>query len=50
MCHELDWREWNLLREEERREEEEPRVIEVVAEDEAEPVLEPDRERELVRA
>ena len=51
MCHSLRWQEWELLREEERREDEEPRVITVVHEpdaEEAEPEREP--ERELVRA
>jgi hypothetical protein len=51
MCHSLKWEEWELLRDEERREDEEPRVIKVEHEREAEePELERDPERELVRA
>ena len=51
MCHSLRWQEWELLREEEWREDEEPRVITVVHEPEAEePELEREPERELVRA
>jgi hypothetical protein len=51
MCHSLRWQEWELLQEEERRKDEEPRVIEVVDEPEAEePEFERDPERELVRA
>jgi hypothetical protein len=52
MCHSLKWEEWELL-EKERRTDEEPRVIEVAHEREAEePELERERdtERELVRA
>jgi hypothetical protein len=50
MCHSERWMEWELL-EKERREDEEPRVIEVVHEPEAEePEVERDPERELVRA
>ena len=49
MCHSLKWQEWELLQEEERRKDEEPRVIEVAHEPQAE---EPEREpeRDLVRA
>jgi hypothetical protein len=52
MCHSLRWKEWELL-DEERRTDEEPRVIEVVHEpepEEAELERERDPERELVRA
>jgi hypothetical protein len=52
MCHSLRWQEWELL-EEERRTDEEPRVIEVAHERETEePEVERERdpERELVRA
>jgi hypothetical protein len=51
MCHHLEWQDWELLQGEERREDEEPRVIKVTAEPEAveaEPEREP--ERELIRA
>ncbi|HEV2712676.1 MAG TPA: hypothetical protein VGU26_06240 [Gaiellaceae bacterium] len=51
MCHHLSWEDWELLQAEERRENEEPRIVEVTAEPEpveAEP--ERDRERELIRA
>lgn len=51
MCHSLRWRDWELLEDEERREDEEPRVIQVDAEPEpveAEPERDP--ERELVHA
>lgn len=51
MCHGLSWREWELLRDRERREDEEPRVVEVAAEPEAvEPEPEREPERELVHA
>jgi hypothetical protein len=51
MCHHLEWQDWELLREEERREDEEPRVIEVTAEPEnVEFEPERDPERELVHA
>jgi hypothetical protein len=51
MCHSLKWQQWELLRDEERREDEEPRVIEVTAEPETvEPERERDPERELVHA
>ena len=51
MCHHLEWQDWELLKDEQRREDEEPRVIEVTAEPEAfeaEPERKP--ERELIRA
>jgi hypothetical protein len=51
MCHSQRWQEWERLMDEERREDEEPRVIEVAAEPEAvEPEPERDPERELVHA
>ena len=53
MCHSLRWQEWELLREEERREDEEPRVIRNEPEPEpveVEPERTPERERELIRA
>jgi hypothetical protein len=47
MCHHYEWRDWDLLRDEQRREEEDPRIVEVTTEPEAvEP--EPEPERELV--
>lgn len=52
MCHSQSWQEWELLRDEERREDEEPRLVEVevTAEPEAvEPEPERDPERELIR-
>jgi hypothetical protein len=50
MCHSLRWKEWELL-DEERREDEEPRVIEVADEPEAvEPEPEREPERVLIRA
>lgn len=51
MCHSLKWEEWQLLEEEERREDVQPRVTEVASEPEA-PEAEPEREpeRELIRA
>jgi hypothetical protein len=50
MCHHLEWQDRELLKDE-RREDEEPRVIEVTAEPEA-VEAEPEREseRELIRA
>jgi hypothetical protein len=49
MCHSLKWEDWKLLQQEERREDEEPRV-EVTSEPEQfEPEPERDPERELVR-
>jgi hypothetical protein len=49
MCHHLESQDWTLLKDEERREDEEPRVVEVAGEPEAvEPEAEP--ERELVHA
>ncbi|HET7855838.1 MAG TPA: hypothetical protein VFL41_05225 [Gaiellaceae bacterium] len=49
MCHSLKWENWELLDEEERREDVEPRVIEPEPETvEPEPARDP--ERELVRA
>jgi hypothetical protein len=51
MCHSLRWQEWERLMDEERREDEEPRVIEVAAEPETvEPEPEREPERELVHA
>jgi hypothetical protein len=51
MCHHLSWEEWELLQVEKRREDEEPRIVEVTAEPEAvEAEPERDRERELIRA
>jgi hypothetical protein len=53
MCHSSRWQDWELFRDEEPREEEEPRVFgdEPEAEaEEAEPVRTPERERELIRA
>lgn len=51
MCHHLSWEEWKLLLDEKRREEEEPRIVEVTTEPEAvEAEPERDRERELIRA
>jgi hypothetical protein len=49
MCHSR-WKEWETLLDEERREDEEPRVIEVAGPDAFEAEPEPDPERELVRA
>jgi hypothetical protein len=51
MCHHLEWQDLQLLKDMERREDEEPRVIEVTAEPEA-VEAEPERvpERELIRA
>jgi hypothetical protein len=48
MCHSRRWQEWELLNEE-RREDEEPRVVEVAPERELEPVPEPERERDPER-
>ena len=50
MCHSLKWENWELLDEEERREDVEPRVIEVAEPEAPEPEPERDPERELVRA
>ena len=51
MCHSLKWEDWKLLQLEERREGEDPRVVEVASEPEAvEAEPERDPERELVRA
>jgi hypothetical protein len=45
MCHHLELQDWELLKDMQRREDEEPRVVEVAAEPEAvEPETEPDRE------
>ena len=50
MCHSMKWHDWELLQDEERREDEEPRVIEVASEPEAvEPEPEREPERELIR-
>ena len=55
MCHSLSWKEWEVLADEERREDEEPRVFGDEAqpeavEVEAEPKRTPERERVLIRA
>ena len=47
MCHHMTWEEWQLLQDEKRREELEPRTIEVSAD--SEPVVEPEPEREPER-
>jgi hypothetical protein len=51
MCHSLKWQEWELLMEEERREDAEPRTIEETEREPAEPEVERERdpERELIR-
>jgi hypothetical protein len=49
MCHHLEWERWELLRDEERRADEEPRAVEVVVEEPTEAEPERDPERELVR-
>jgi hypothetical protein len=46
MCWSSDWEEQELLKDEERREADERRIVEVAREAE---VTEPERERELVR-
>ena len=51
MCHHMTWEEWQLLQDEKRREDVEPRVVEVASEPEAaEPEPEREPERELIRA
>jgi hypothetical protein len=46
----MKWHDWELLQDEKRREDEEPRVIEVASEPEAvEPEPEREPERELIR-
>jgi hypothetical protein len=51
MCHHLELQDWELLKDMQRREDEEPRVVEVAAEPEAfEAEPEPETERELIRA
>ena len=51
MCHHMTWEEWQLLQDEKRREDVEPRTIEVRSQPEVEPEPEPEREpeRELIR-
>jgi cytochrome c1 len=53
MCHSMKWQEWELLMDEERREDAEPRTVEVTERErepaEPEVVRERDPERELVR-
>jgi hypothetical protein len=50
MCHHMTWEEWQLLQDEKRREDLEPRTIEVAGEPEAvEPKPEHEPERELIR-
>jgi hypothetical protein len=50
MCHDRRWHDWELLRDEEQRQEEEPRLVEVAEPEAFEPEPEPERERELIRA
>jgi hypothetical protein len=50
MCHHLTWEEWQLLQVEERREDEEPRTVEVTERESVETPTERDPERELVHA
>ncbi|MGH3079944.1 MAG: hypothetical protein ACRDNH_02260 [Gaiellaceae bacterium] len=50
MCHHLTWEEWQLLQVEERREDEEPRTVEVAERERVETETERDPERELVHA
>jgi hypothetical protein len=50
MCHHLTWEEWEVLRAEERRENEEPRVVEAREPEAVEADREQDPERELVHA
>ena len=54
MCHAMTWDEWKLLqqeeRQEERREDAEPRVAATADPEPAEAATEPGRDRELVRA
>jgi hypothetical protein len=50
MCHHLTWEEWQLLQEVERREDEEPRTVEVTEREVVETETERDPERELVHA
>ena len=51
MCHSSKWQDWELLMDEERREDVEPRTVEVSEREPAEPEVErePDPERELIR-
>jgi hypothetical protein len=48
MCHHMTWEEWQLLQDE-RREDVEPRTIEVRTDPEPEPEPEREPERELIR-
>jgi hypothetical protein len=51
MCHHLEWQDWEQVKDEQRRADEERRIVEVASEPEAvkpEPEREP--ERELVHA
>jgi hypothetical protein len=50
MCHHLTWEEWQLLRDEERRQDDEPRIVEVDEPEVVETPTERDPERELVHA
>lgn len=51
MCHSMKWQDWELLMDEERREDAEPRTVEVSEPEPAEPEVEreADPERELIR-
>jgi hypothetical protein len=44
MCHDLEWQDWELLRDEERREDEQQRAIEVVEREVDDAETESDRE------
>jgi hypothetical protein len=50
MCHHLEWKDWDLLKDEERREDEEPRIVEIADPEVVETPTEREPERELVRA
>lgn len=52
MCHGMKWQDWELLQDEERREDVEPRAVEVLSDSEpeaVEPEPEHESERELIR-
>jgi hypothetical protein len=49
MCHNMTWEEWQLLQDEKRREDVEPREVRADSEPEDEPEPEREPERELIR-